>query len=182
MHTEIPLKKDQDMFRHEYVLDCVEHQKILPNLRAYKVSSHVTTLLSEYNPLDILQGNLKWSDVPIVTDGEKVSDIESEDDTRGDELRKTYEKEYKYHKSSRLLYSKKEEQQIIDYIVDHDYYKILKGNSVWKSMENAGVGCGRSWQSMKEYFRKCIFVKINSYGLSKHEIMSFRVGMGLETC
>ena len=51
-------------------------------------------------------------------------------------------------------------------------------------MENAGVGCGRSWQSMKEHFRKSIFVKIKSnvftYGLTKSKIMSFRVGMGEE--
>ena len=173
MRTEIPIKKDQDMYDYKYILDCAEKAKLLPNLGDYRVTSHVPSVFQSYNPLDILLGNLKWSEVPRKEVGEKVSDIEEDDATR------LYENEYRHHKSQRMPYSKKEQQGVVDWIVKYSAYKLLKGNIVWQRMEYLDVGRGRSWQSLKENFRKVVIAQIHTYGLSRSEMIKFKVGMGL---
>ena len=44
MRTEIPIKKDQDMYDYKYILDCAEKAKLLPNLGDYRVTSHVPSV------------------------------------------------------------------------------------------------------------------------------------------
>eukprot|EP00092_Neocalanus_flemingeri_P049075 GFUD01056275.1.p1 GENE.GFUD01056275.1~~GFUD01056275.1.p1 ORF type:complete len:205 (+),score=54.47 GFUD01056275.1:19-633(+) len=133
VRTEIPIKKDLDMIDYKYILDCVEDNDLLTNLSDCKVSSHITWIFEPYNPMDILLGNRKWSDVPKKQVGEKVSDIE--DDEAGEDMRQTFETEYRHHKANRLPYCKKEQQEIVDWIVKYTAFKLLKGNIVWKSME-----------------------------------------------
>jgi len=80
VRTEIPIKMDQDMYNYKYALDCVEKNEILANLNDYKVISSLPSIFEPYNALDILQGMLKWSDVPRKQLGERVSDIEYDQD------------------------------------------------------------------------------------------------------
>jgi len=175
VRTEIPIKKDQDMYNYKYVLDCVEKNEILPNLNDYKVTSHVPSIFEPYNALDILQGILKWSDVPRKQLGERVSDIEDEDG----ESSRLYEAEYRHYKAQKLPYCKKEQLEIVEWIVKYSAYKLLRGNMVWQRMEEVGVGRGRSWQSLKEHFRKAVINQIHTYGLTRRVIDQFYVGMGI---
>ena len=73
----------------------------------------------------------------------------------------------------------------------------LKGNTIWKQLEKSKVCSGnRTWQSMKEQFRKvffdlyssCLFQpfvtqvivhKIESFGLTRKELLKFREGLGI---
>jgi len=178
VRTEIPIKKDQDMFDYKYIIDCVEKDELLANLIDYRITSHVPSIFEKYNPLDILQGILKWSDVPKKPTGERVSDIE--DDEVGEDLRRSFEAEYRHHKVRGMPYCKKEQQEMVDWVVKYSAFKLLKGNLVWQRMEHAGVGRGRSWQSLKEHFRKGIIGQIHTFGLSRIEVNHFKVGMGLQ--
>eukprot|EP00090_Calanus_glacialis_P016457 TRINITY_DN25768_c0_g1_i1.p1 TRINITY_DN25768_c0_g1~~TRINITY_DN25768_c0_g1_i1.p1 ORF type:complete len:1107 (-),score=385.74 TRINITY_DN25768_c0_g1_i1:97-3417(-) len=178
VRTEIPIKKDQDMFDYKYIIDCVDKDELLDNLIDYRISSHVPSIFEHYNPVDILQGILKWSDVPKKPTGERVSDIEDEE--VGEDMRRSFEAEYRHHKAHKLPYCKKEQQEMVDWIVKYSAFKLVKGNLVWQRMEEAKVGRGRSWQSLKEHFRKGIIGQIHTFGLSRVVVNHFKVGMGLQ--
>ena len=73
----------------------------------------------------------------------------------------------------------------------------LQGNTIWKQLEESKVCSGnRTWQSMKEQFRKVFFDlyslylvqlfvtqvivhKIESFGLSRKELFKFQEGLGI---
>lgn len=61
----------------------------------------------------------------------------------------------------RKPYVPKEEEAILQYIIDKNAYMSLRGNAVWKAMENADI-TDRTWQSMKEHFIKKIVHKLGS--------------------
>jgi len=64
---------------------------------------------------------------------------------------------------AKAFYTKKEEISIIKDIVKNHAYNRLGGNEFWKEMERRGVACKgyRSWQSMRERFRKKILPNIH---------------------
>ena len=64
--------------------------------------------------------------------------------------------------------------KIINFIVDKKRFEDIKGNELWKIMEERKVLEGRSWQSMKERFIKGIREKINTYGLSEEIVKGLR--------
>ena len=178
MRTEIPIKKDQDMFDYKYILDCVEKNELLSNLSDYKVKTYnVPSVFEPYNPVDILLGNLKWSQVPKKQDGERVSDIDDEVD---EDMRRSLEADYRHHKANRLPYCKKEQQEIVNWIVEYSAYRLLKGNLVWQRMEEARIGRGRSWQSLKEHFKKVLIGQIHTFKLTRAVMDRFKVGMGMQ--
>ena len=162
------------MYNYKYILDCVEKNEILPNLNDYRVISHVPSIFEPYNALDILQGNLNWSDVPRKQLGERVSDIEDEDG----ETSRLYEAEYRHFKAQKLPYCKKEQLEIVEWIVRYTAFKLLRGKLVWQRMEEVGVGRGRSWQSLKEHFRKVVINQIHTFGLTRKLMDQFKVGSG----
>ena len=45
---------------HRYILKCVEENKILPDLRAYKQASTYPTPFASYDPIDVLLGKV-WA-------------------------------------------------------------------------------------------------------------------------
>ena len=167
--------KDQDMFDYKYILDCIDKNELLNNLSDYKVKSHIPSTFEAYNPLEVLLGNLKWSEVPKKVVGESVSDIE---DDVGEELRKSFEADYRHHKVKGQPYCKKEQIQIVEWIIKYNAFKSLGGNSVWQRMEEARVGRGRSWQSLKEHFKKVVIGQIHTFGLTQAVKDKFKVGMG----
>merc|ERR1712050_286543 len=63
---EVSLRRDQDMFDHKYVLDCVKENMILPNLLDYRINSHIPSNLQLYDPIDVLLGYMTWKDIPEV--------------------------------------------------------------------------------------------------------------------
>ena len=63
--------------------------------------------------------------------------------------------------------------KIIKFIIEKKRFDDVKGNELWQVMEDRKVVEGRSWQSMKERFRKVIRGKIKSYGLENNIIKAF---------
>ena len=59
-------------------------------------------------------------------------------------------------KNGRAPYSRKEQESIVTDIVKNSAYNRLRGIEYWKDMEIEKRACGgnRTWQSMKEHFRK----------------------------
>ena len=82
----------------------------------------------------------------------------------------------------RLPYSRSEQQQILDYIIDTKSYQFIKGNQLWQEMEKDQTVCKgrRTWQSMKENFHKQMVPQLHSYKNVKKVANYFkRVLMGL---
>ena len=65
----------------------------------------------------------------------------------------------------RLPYSRSEQQQIVDYIIDTKSFQYIKGNQLWQEMERDQTVCKgrRTWQSMKENFHKQIVPQLHKY-------------------
>ncbi|KAK7792503.1 hypothetical protein R5R35_007173 [Gryllus longicercus] len=63
-------------------------------------------------------------------------------------------------------YMKEEREAILWYIIDHKYFRRVKGRALWQSMEKEQVCINRTWQSMKEHFLKKILPQIESYHLN----------------
>ena len=59
------------------------------------------------------------------------------------------------------------------FVVRHEAYDMVKGNVLWKMMEEKKICGGRTWQSMKEHFFKKILPAIETFQLNKTEITKF---------
>ncbi|KAB7498798.1 hypothetical protein Anas_02683 [Armadillidium nasatum] len=59
-----------------------------------------------------------------------------------------------------------EEREILNYIVKKRYFFRVKGNAIWKDMENKKVCGSRTWQSMKERYLNHIIPKIGQFNLT----------------
>ena len=70
-------------------------------------------------------------------------------------------------------YTKQEDLMIIQFICDNKRFADVKGNEVWKLMEERKVVDGRSWQSLKERYKKIIMRNINKYSLDSEVIAMF---------
>jgi len=72
------------------------------------------------------------------------------------------------------FYSMAEDKKILNYIIDlgrvEEVGLSLGGNRFWKMLEKKSVVVGRSWQSMKERFRKKIVKNLDNYGLSDSDM------------
>ena len=66
------------MFSVQYVIDCVHHNRLLPDLDSYKMRSRgFFSSLEAYNPLEVLLGLRAWGDIPRRAEGrgERVDSI-----------------------------------------------------------------------------------------------------------
>ena len=79
-----------------------------------------------------------------------------------------------------MSYTKAEDLAILGFIADNRRFGDVGGVEMWKLMEEREVVVGRSWQSMKERFRKKIVNNIKSYNLSKEQLKGFTAGGGKE--
>ena len=63
------------------------------------------------------------------------------------------------------FYSKNEQQQIVDYIINTRSYQYIKGVQIWQEMQKSNEVCNgrRTWQSMKEHFHKQIVPQLHKY-------------------
>ena len=80
----------------------------------------------------------------------------------------------------RKSYVRAEDLAILGFIADNKRYGDVGGVEMWKLMEEREVVVGRSWQSMKERFRKKILTNIKKYNLSKEHLRGFTSGGGKE--
>ena len=126
----------------------------------------------DYDPMDVLTGLRKWSQLTVKIVGEKVPDIEDE-----------FEPEEPARKQSlgrKMPYSRKEDKEILNWIVDTGAFSQLKGNEVWKNMAK-DMKRARTWQSLKEHFRKYLISQLHLkvFGLTEESIKKFKIGYGL---
>ena len=68
-----------------------------------------------------------------------------------------------------------EDQKIVKWIAKTDNYSKVNGIAMWKLMEKCNVLKDRSYQSMKERFRKVIIGKIDTYDLREDELADFKI-------
>jgi len=110
--------------------------------------------------------------VPV--SGEAISDVEEdfEEESNAGSSHKVF-------KTTRSPYTASERAEIVEGLVKREAFGMLKGNAIWKLMEKEGV-CGgrRSWQSMKEQFKKVVGPEIDSYGLDPTDLNQFRAVLG----
>ena len=167
------LIKDVDMFDEKFIQDCVDQNQLM-DLNDYRTGQR--PMFETYDANSIMKGFFGWKDLNRLEDGEKVSDIEDDDDMEeSGPVKKKPVKAY-----AKMLYCKNEQQEIIDWIVKNEAYKSLKGNEIWKQMQEDNVGRGRTWQSLKEHFRKTLIGQIHTFGLSDEIQNNFKVAMGLK--
>ena len=76
--------------------------------------------------------------------------------------------------SNRKPYSRAEEEKIVKWIVDTKRFTEIRGNSMWQLMEEAKLLEDRTWQSMKERFRKHILKNIGFFNISESNKEAFR--------
>ncbi|KAF7279989.1 uncharacterized protein LOC143201755 [Rhynchophorus ferrugineus] len=71
----------------------------------------------------------------------------------------------------RPSYTISEDKRILRYILDGDYIPQVMGNSLWKQMENDNICPERTWQSLKNRFRRHIMPCVTrpEYQLELHE-------------
>lgn len=75
-------------------------------------------------------------------------------------------------------YTRDEELDILRYICFKKAYYQLRGNVIWRQMEEEGV-IKRTEQSMKEHFRKQMVGKLNKHyyqEIDKEELQKIRLG------
>ena len=73
--NEIPMRH-QEMFDYRFVENCIYEKMIVPNMMDYRIVSCQTPVYESFNPLDILHGYVRWEDLKVKIEGERVSDIE----------------------------------------------------------------------------------------------------------
>ena len=166
----IQIDNRTDFFDYNYILDCEKHNDIVPNLKDYRLGK---SNFKDYEPLDVMHGNVKWQDIPKQEVGEDVSDIEDGD--ADDEAQVSNKPAFRVGK---LPYSKKEDLELIKWITDNSAYTQVKGNEMWKAMAKDNVGKGRTYQSLKERFKKKIIKTIGSYDLQKDIVENLKFGNG----
>ena len=80
----------------------------------------------------------------------------------------------------RMSYTRAEDLAILGFIADNKRFGDVGGVEMWKLMEEREVVVSRSWQSMKERFRKKILTNIKNYNLSKEHLKGFTSEGGRE--
>ena len=171
-----------EIFDYRYVVDCIQKNRILENMLDYRISN--TSLFQQqyesYEPLDVLHGYKTWSQLPR-DEGERVSDIDDDFETSSvassmfDRTRNSCLKTFK------SPYTRRNREEIVRALVRFAAYRLVRGNSIWKKLEGIGICNGiRTWQSMKEHFRKKIIHEIHTFGLTWRQVRRFRATYGLD--
>ena len=78
-------------------------------------------------------------------------------------------------KESKLIkkYTAIEDQEIINYIIKNQRFKHVKGQKLWKLMEERKVVTDRSWLSMMRRFNNFIVKHITLYNLNESDLEKF---------
>lgn len=160
------------VFKVSYITACVKAKRLI-NISKFFKGSLSPKFPEDYNHMDVVyfkkhvwydEQNDSWSSVKkeqVVC----VSDTGSSDDdiplktqslSQGDGTNEKCGKKKAVNKHSRLPYTRQEVESIIKYIVKKRGYDRLKGVAFWKEMESREVCPKRTWQSMKEHFRRKI--------------------------
>ena len=153
----------KDVFDAQYIIDCSDQQKLLP-LRNYRLNKN-SLFEQDYDPLDILNGIISWSDLTLKKDLEPEGEACSLFDSDDIAIPANQEERQKVKKMPpRMPYSIREEEAIIKYLIDKKAYNHIKGTKLWKEMEQ-DLSNGRTWQSMKERFLKATQKRLHRFNV-----------------
>ncbi|CAG7832831.1 unnamed protein product [Allacma fusca] len=73
-------------------------------------------------------------------------------------------------------YTREEGQAILDFINKNNYHASISGIKIWKQLESRKVCQNRSYQSLKEHFRKKVLPNLKKYECSERNLNKFRLG------
>ncbi len=73
------------------------------------------------------------------------------------------------------------QEAMLQFIVRRRLYSKLKGNEAWKLMERSRACPGRTWQSLKENFRRQVMPQVGTYSLPPIEVSRIRRGWDGQT-
>ncbi|XP_073997378.1 uncharacterized protein [Rhodnius prolixus] len=79
-------------------------------------------------------------------------------------------------KHTRKLYSRKEKEAILKYIIKHDAVEHVKGIVIWKKMEKSNICPNRTWMSMQNHFKKSLCKELDQFAfLTPSQKKSLRI-------
>lgn len=87
---------------------------------------------------------------------------EDEDDI-GPPISSTSRKLHIPDKHTRKLYSRKEKEAMLKYIIKHDAIECVKGMVIWKRMERSNICPQRTWMSMQNHFKKSLCKELDQF-------------------
>eukprot|EP00096_Caligus_rogercresseyi_P010835 TRINITY_DN4068_c0_g1_i1.p1 TRINITY_DN4068_c0_g1~~TRINITY_DN4068_c0_g1_i1.p1 ORF type:complete len:777 (-),score=275.09 TRINITY_DN4068_c0_g1_i1:182-2512(-) len=143
----VALEKDTDIFCLSYIEDCVQEDNLLSNLSKYRLGK---SLFTNYDPFDILLGELTWKDIQKDS-GEIVSQLENLSSSR---------QRSQPHAGPRP-YTTGEQIAILEYIIKHKKYKDLRDIHTWRAMIASGVCPNRSDTALRDHFKRQVLPKIH---------------------
>ena len=117
--TAQTLIKDVDLFDEQFIQDCVDQNKLM-DLNDYRTGQR--PMFDTYDANSIMNGFFGWKDLNRREVGEKVSDIDDDEDL--EEARPVKKKPVKAY--PKMLYCKNEQQEILDWIVKKEAFKSLR--------------------------------------------------------
>ena len=77
--------------------------------------------------------------------------------------------------STKNLYTRSEEKNIVQWIIENKRHSEIKGIKMWRDLEKSNEVPGRTCQSMKERFKKHILPTIEYFQLKKDQVEIFTV-------
>ena len=139
--TEVCLSRREEVFAASYVTACVRGARVVPELASYRVrGGGLLTGLRRHDPLQVLLGRAAWADLPreAAAGGERVAGGPLSQDPGAAPRAPANPVRLGW-----TPYSRKESAEVVRWIVEHQEYGRLRGNSLWRSMEAGGVCAGR---------------------------------------
>ncbi|XP_033607789.1 uncharacterized protein LOC111865494 isoform X3 [Cryptotermes secundus] len=126
--------------------------------------------------MDVLEGILTWSQAEKYRNGAVLAEQTSFLADHNDKSSGTddIKLESSFSLRRQRKYSWGEQKDIVECVVRHGAYGLLRGTAFWKMMEEKMVCNKRTWQSMKEQFFKKILPDIESFNLSESQISRFK--------
>ncbi|XP_064090364.1 ras guanine nucleotide exchange factor Y-like isoform X2 [Macrobrachium nipponense] len=144
-----------DVFSTRYIDDCIHSEKLL-SLESYRIGK--SQYSSNISVNDIMMGIRSWKDCTVDSSNIGEDVVFNDDD---DMLPLPRRAKWK----GRREYEHREKRAILNYIIDKRKYHEVKGRNLWIEMEKAKVCPGRTWESMKEHFRKSIIHNLHLFKL-----------------
>lgn len=174
------------VFKLSYISACIESKKIIDISKFFKKSRNVN-FTKNFNYMTVFYfKKFTWNSVPdqfkLVNKSYGKNSIEaclSPDKFDSDDYKnkKLKNKCKTINKHTRAPYSIKEDEDILKFIIKQQAFDHIKGTLFWRKMESKAICPYRTWQSMKEHFRKKIV-----YNLNSHKFLSDEQKKLLQNC
>jgi len=110
-----------------------------------------------------------------------ITTVEKKEHLKGNERKRgRFVREGEFDDKFRLPYTKREEEAIVNYLLEEGGYKLRRGNRIWERMEEKGICPGRTWQSMKQRWDKYISKSLEKFKVTEEDLKQRDVQDGSE--